>query len=99
MKPKNIIEETESVSPETLPLGGATCSADIGRAIMARADQLRRELTTEEQIPIIAAHALQHLNWHNLGSASQLLVAKLEQAGYLRGGGQGFVGGPSLPNA
>ena len=26
MTPKNIIEETESVSPETLPLGGASCS-------------------------------------------------------------------------
>ena len=26
MKPKNIVEETEAVSPETLPLGGASCS-------------------------------------------------------------------------
>ena len=35
MTPKNIIEETEAVSPEPLPLGGTSCSAWFGDVLVA----------------------------------------------------------------
>lgn len=74
------------------------CSGALGVLIMDRAGQLQRELTPLEMVPIIAGFSLQHRNWHNLSGSDQLLVAKLEQCGYLESSSQGFVGRVRLPN-
>lgn len=91
--------ETARITDSPAVAAATACSAGVGRRIMEHADNLGRELTTEEVAMILAADVYSHSNWHNLGSSETALVAMLERAGYLSRTCQGFTGRPSLPNA
>ena len=93
-----VIKEQASEREALRPSDATTCSADVRRRIMQRADQLGRELTPEETALILASDVYAHRNWHNLGSAETTMVEMLVRAGYLTKCSQGFTGGPSLPN-
>ncbi len=88
---------TNSDSPQMGDSCPPSYSASIRQRIINHANQLGRELTSEEMAMILAADVYAHRNWHNLGSSETVLIAMLERAGYLATGGQGFTGGPSLP--
>ena len=90
--------ETARITDSPAVAAATACSAVVGHRITTQADNLGRELTTEEVILILASDVYAHKNWHNLGSSETALVAMLERAGYLTKTSQGFTGRPSLPN-
>ncbi len=65
---------------------------DLGQRVTQRADELGRELTAEEMIPLLCAEIYSRRNWHALSELEKQLVAHLERALLLAPAGNGFTG-------